>query len=258
MELRFNCTACGKCCFGWLPLTIVDAIAHADRFPLALVWTPVRQGSKFFPLTSRLGATVQLQKNKQIAVRVSPTAYIPPTLPCPELTADGLCGIHADKPSRCRSMPFSPYQEEADQATLLVPRSGWACDVSETAPVVYRDKQIVDRGDFDRERDEVLAQATTLRAYATWLLEAKPVLQQELSKAALNPSGGHVVVAFSTLIPRLPQVNMFDFMRKQLPVMTDFAAKTAGISGLADYHKHYQDCAAEMRRMLRPRSAASS
>lgn len=55
------------------------------------------------------------------------------------LTPDDLCGIHAGKPSRCRTMPFFPYTDENDQAANLIPRPGWACDTSNAAPVVYRD-----------------------------------------------------------------------------------------------------------------------
>ena len=40
MERRFACTACGKCCFGLLPLTIGDALAHADKFPLVVICHP--------------------------------------------------------------------------------------------------------------------------------------------------------------------------------------------------------------------------
>lgn len=253
MERRFKCTACGKCCFGWLPLTIGDALAHADRFPLAMIWTPVRQGSKSFSLIGQLGTTVTLPTRRQIAVRISPTAYIPPSLPCPALTPEGLCGIHADKPSRCRAMPFSPYQDESDQVDLLIPRSGWACDTSGAAPVVYRDKKILDREDFDRERKDVFDQAPILRAYADWLLASSPTLTQELARVAMKPAGGHVVFNFSSLIPRLPKVDIFDVARKQLPVMNEFSVRTAGVAALAEYHRHYSKCAAEMERVLNGR-----
>ena len=67
---------------------------------------------------------------------------------------------------------------------------------------------------------------------------------------ANNPRGGHVVVNFSTLTPRLPQVDMFDFAKQQLPVMEDFAARTSGVTELAKDHQRYQACADEYRRML--------
>lgn len=174
MERRFRCTACGKCCVGWLPLTVNDALAHAGRFPLAVVWTPVRPASKAFDAAARLGLTVRTRDRKRLAVRIAPTAYIPPSMACPELTADNLCGIQDDKPSRCRSMPFLPYRAETDQADLLVPRPGWACDTSPEAPVVYRDKAILDRRDFDREHDDLVAQAAVLRAYGEALMASVP------------------------------------------------------------------------------------
>jgi hypothetical protein len=52
MERRFSCTARGKCCHGLLPLTIGDALAHADTFPLVVMWTPVRQGGRSFGVTA--------------------------------------------------------------------------------------------------------------------------------------------------------------------------------------------------------------
>ncbi len=154
-------------------------------------------------------------------------------------------------------MPFLPYREEWDQADLLIPRTGWLCDTSEMAPVVYRDKKIVDREDFDRERDELIRQASTLRPYGEWLLESVPSLKEELIRVAGKRTGGHVVVNFSTLLPHLPEVDVVAFARKQFPVLTEFAAKTCRIPALAEYNDLYQECAAEMESVLkrRPRAA---
>ena len=258
MERRFSCTACGKCCYGSLPLTLDEALDHAGRFPLAMMWTPVPQASKAFSLTARLGATLNLGKRKQIAVRVAPVAYLPPALPCPALNAKGLCAIHADKPSRCRTMPFFPYREEADQTDLLIPRSGWLCDTSAEAPAVYRDKKIVERGDFDSERSALVNQAAILGPYADWLLESVPTLKEELVRVARKRTGGHVVVNFSTLLPRLPRVDVADFARRQFPVMTEFAAKTAGVPGLAEFHRRYRECADELENLLQQRPRATA
>ncbi len=257
MERRFRCTECGKCCFGLLPLTLDDALAHAGRFPLVVMWTPVRQGTKPFNHAQRLGTTVSLGKRKQLAVRIAPTAYIPPPLPCPALTLEGLCSIHAEKPSRCRTMPFFPYREESDQDQMLIPRSGWECDTSAAAPVVYRDKGIVHREDFDYEHGALLRQATILGPYADWLMESVPTLRDELVRASKKPTGGHVVVNFSTLLPRLPEVDVGDFARHQFPVMTEFAAKTAGVPGLAEYHRRYRECADELGHLVEQRPRAT-
>lgn len=249
MERRFACTACGKCCHGWLPLTLKDALAHAGRFPLAVVWTPVRQASKAFPATAALGLTVRTRDRKTLAVRIAPTAYIPPAMPCPALTPDRLCGIHAEKPSRCHTMPFFPYQDESDQAALLVPRAGWDCDTSEAAPVVYRDKKIVDRADFDGERKELVGQAATLRAYGEWLASAVPGLIDDLARAALKPGGGHVAVSFASLLRRLDAVDTAAVAQAQMGVLAEFSAKVADQPPFAEYHANYGNWAWEMERL---------
>ena len=253
MERHFSCTACGKCCHGLLPLTINDALAHADKFPLVVIWTPVRQGGRSFRVTADLGITIQLKKRKLAAVQIAPTAYIPRTFSCPELTEEGLCGINAVKPQRCRTMPFTAYRDEKDQNDLMIPRSGWLCDTSDEAPIVYRDKNIVDRDDFEVERDQLVRDAMILKPYAEWLLDSVPSLRMELQKVATNPSGGRVLVAFSTLIPRLPKVDIYAFAEKQLPVMKDFAERTAGDPELADFHRRYVDSAAEWEKVARGR-----
>jgi len=245
MERRFECTACGKCCHGILPLSIHDALANAGRFPLFVVWTPVRQGGKSYEATASLGVTIKLKKRKQAAIRISPAAYLPAEMPCPALDADGLCAIQENKPLRCLAMPFAAERDEADQQDLLTPKPGWKCDTSDAAPVVYRDKAITTREHFDRERRELLRDAAVLKPYAEWLLDAAPDLKAELTRVAMRPTGGRVVTGFSTLIPRLPQVDIYDFAARQLPVMRDFAEKVSGDGSLAEFHRQYETCVRE-------------
>lgn len=250
MERRFRCTACGKCCHGWLPLTVSDAVAHAGRFPLAVVWTPVRQASKAFETTAQLGLTVRTRDKKRLAVRIMPTAYIPPAMPCPALAADNLCAIHEHKPSRCRTMPLFPYVAEAQQAEQLVPRPGWACDTSAAAPVVYRDRTVIDRHDFDAERKDLTDQAPVLRAYGEWLMAMVPGMIDNLSRAALKPGGGgYVVLSFATLLRRLGGVDKEALARAQAMVLRDFVAKVADDGALTEYGRNYQDWLSEMERL---------
>jgi Fe-S-cluster containining protein len=250
MERRFACTACGKCCCGRLPLTLDDALAHAGRFPLAMLWTVVRPGAKSFALTARLGTTAKLAKRKPVAVQITPISYLPPTMACPALAADGLCSIHAEKPLRCRTMPFYPYREEWDQADLLAPRPGWLCDTSAAAPVVYRNNEIVVRDDFDRERQALVEQAPVLRAYADRLLAMAPNVAAALEQAANKPRGGYVVLGFSAVLSRLDHVEAAAFARRQAPVLRDLAARTAGLCGAEEFHRYYRDNAAAMERLL--------
>lgn len=240
MEFRFQCTACGKCCHGWIPLTIEDALTHAHRFPLAVVWTTVRPGGRSYAWASRLGTTVEVRRHKPVALRVSPTAYIPPSMSCPALAPDGLCGIHEGKPARCRAMPFSPYHDEADQADLLRPKPGWACDTSSSAPVVYRGAQILARDDYESELAVVRSEAPVLRSYAEWNFRNVPEVAERLTRVATRPGGGHLVLDFTTLITRLPKVDIADFASRQRPVLEDFLKRTAGLPELADYHAQYR------------------
>jgi Fe-S-cluster containining protein len=246
MERRFHCTACGKCCSGLLPLTLADAFAHAGRFPLAMVWTPLRQQSKAFDLVRHIGAVVNLSGRRRIAVIIVPTAYIPDSFFCPALNADGRCAIHARKPLRCRTMPFYPYREERDQADLLTPRKGWDCDTSAAAPVVYRERKIVAREDFDLERRELLAQAPLIRAYAEYMMKYMPQLADKLATAAMHGAGGNVVTSLSSYLTATRQLDIPGFAATQLSVLKDFAAKTAGHADLAEFHRNYAGWAKEM------------
>lgn len=251
MEQRFACTACGACCHGWLPLTLDDAVTHAGRFPLAMVWTPLRQGARAFAQSVRLGTTVRLRDRKTLAVTIAPTAYIPPSLPCPELQADGRCGIHADKPSRCRTMPFYPYREETDQADMLVPRKGWKCDTGAEAPVVYRDRRIVERADFDREHGQLQDQAPVLRGYAEYALKYMPWILDDLAKAAARPAAGGVVTSLSTFLTASRRTDAAALAARQEPVLAAFAALTAGVPDLAGYHRNYVAWGKEMASLAR-------
>lgn len=245
-ELRFRCTACGKCCYGEVPLTLDDALANAGRFPLAMVWTPVHQGMRVYHLTAQLGTTVQLARGKKVAVLLAPTAYIPPGVPCPALASDNLCSIHDQKPLRCRAMPFYPYREEDAQADLLVPRKDWLCDTSETAPVVYRGKKIVDRADFDRERGELLKNAPMLDAYAQKMLKEQAGMMPFLMQAALKPTGGRFVVRFSSFLLMNKGYDIVAFAKQQHPILTAFEHKTAGMPVFAEYHKYYKEAAEDL------------
>jgi len=250
MEHRFDCTACGKCCYGVLPLTLRDAVLHIGRFPLAMMWTTVRQGAKSFALTQRLGLTVTLGKQKKIAVQITPISYLPATMACPELTANRQCGIHHNKPIRCRTMPFYAYRNEQDQADLMIPRKGWECDVSNQAPVVYKQKKIVNIDNFSAERQALVEQTPILRAYAKTLLENAPNVQGAIEIANRKKQGGHVILNFSAIVSRIPDLDMATFARHQEPVLRAHAQKTQKLAGADDFHRYFADNVQAMQRYL--------
>ncbi len=243
MEYRFSCTACGKCCFGWLPLTVNEAILHAGRFPLALVWSTIPQGAKNFTLATQLGITPK--SRKRFAVLIMPTAYIPPSLPCPELTDENLCGIHQTKPVRCKTMPFFPYRVESDQANMLKPRTGWLCDTSHAAPVVYQNKVIVERGNFDLERRELREQVAVMQQYADYMFKYSPWIIDNLTAISSKPDG-NIVTSLSSFLTAIKHLDGTAMAAKQLPVLEKFAQMTASNPALADYHRNYAGWAKEM------------
>lgn len=247
MTHHFRCTACGKCCFGWVPIGVEEIQAQAAHFPLAMVWTPIHEAAASFGEAARLGAVVR-SKAGLLALRTLPTAYVPPAFACPMLTADGLCSIHETKPQRCRTMPFWPYRAEADQADMLKPRDGWTCDVSAAAPAVYDQGRVLDRADFDRERAMLEAQARAVKAYAEAVLASAPMLGDILGKIAGTP-GGNVVLSMTTLLPYLAGFDAAAFARRQLPVLADFAARTKDRADLAAYHQRYGEWSAEMEKL---------
>ena len=221
-------------------------MANAGRFPLCLVWTPLRYGGKDYPLVATLGTTIKLADRKTLAVLIVPTAYLPSSFPCPALGDDNLCTIHLHKPSRCKTMPFYPYREERFQADLLTPRQGWACNTSPAAPAVFQDKKIVFRDDFDQEREELLAQVPILRGYAEYMLKYSPSLVNSLVQAASKVKAGHVVTSLSSFLTATKNPDARQIARLQLPILTDYAAKTAGDGQLADFHKNYLNWSKEM------------
>ncbi|MEW5729368.1 MAG: YkgJ family cysteine cluster protein [Pseudomonadota bacterium] len=240
MERRFACTACGRCCVGRLPLTLADALAHAGRFPLGLVLAPIRQGHKSHAVTARLGTEIRLPDRRRVAVRIMPSAWIPPAMACPALGPDGLCAIHDAKPSRCRAMPFLAWRDEADQAELLIPRPGWSCDVSATAPVVYRDKKILDRAGFDAERADLESQAKTLRKAVDTLAATTPGLVEALAR------GREVLLGFTVLLPWLDGADKAALAAAQLEVLGDIVARADG-----EFQAKYREWIADWERVLR-------
>ena len=251
VERRFSCTACGACCRGQTPLTLSESLKYAGLFPIAMVWTPVRPGAKSHDLALALGTAVRLGGKKDAGVFIAPVAYLPKDMRCPALDDDGLlCRIHDDKPLRCRAMPFYPYREETDQNDLLTPRPGWKCDVSAAAPVVYRDRKIIEPADFQAEKAALTAQAAEVKAYAKHVLTYVPGVAEQLAKAAGGKFAGHVPMSWYFYLSRLKNEVAVPAATAQVETLTRFIALTEGRADLAHHHKNYLRWRDEMRRFL--------
>ena len=251
MALHFACTACGKCCYGQLPLTLKDALIHAGRFPLALLWTPLRKGSKDFPMVSRLGVSVPLPKHPGLVALVVPTSYIPPAMPCPALGADNLCTIHTKKPTRCKTMPFYPYRDEKYQHELLKPRQGWECDTSVAAPIVFQNGKITQRDDFDQERRDLEEQVPLIRQFASYQFKYNPMLAATLALEAEKSSPGQLVTSLSSFLTATRNPDSRTVARLQQPVLATYLEKTVGKPELLQFHSHYGAWLEEMDYLAR-------
>jgi Fe-S-cluster containining protein len=234
-----------------LPLTVKDALIHAGRFPLALLWTPLRKGSKDFPMVSRFGVSVPLAKHPGLAALVVPTSYIPPAMPCPALGIDNLCTIHADKPTRCKTMPFYPYRNEQFQHELLKPRKGWECDTSATAPIVFQNGKITRRDDFDQEQRDLDEQVPLIRQFATYAFKYNPMLGATLALEAAKSIPGQIVTSLSSFLTATRNPDSRTVARLQQPVLAAYLEKTAGRPEFSEFHAQYGAWLEEMNYLAR-------
>lgn len=251
MALHFACTSCGKCCYGQLPLTVKDALTHAGRFPLALLWTPLRKASKDFSIVSKLGVPVPLPKHPGLAALVVPTSYIPAALPCPALGTGNLCTIHADKPTRCKTMPFYPYRDERFQSELLKLRDGWECDTSEEAPIVFENGKLTQRDDFDQERRDLEEQVPLIRQYAAYAFKYNPLLGASLALEAAKAHPGQVVTSLSSFLVATRNPDSREIARLQQPLLAAYKEKTANHPEFLQYHTQYGAWLEEMEYLAR-------
>jgi hypothetical protein len=78
-----------------------------------------------------------------------------------------------------------------------------------------------------------------------------PNVAAALANAAAKKRGGHVILNFTTILPRLKQVDVAAFCGKQMPVLKEFADRTAENASHEEYHQFYRDAAAAMERFLK-------
>jgi Fe-S-cluster containining protein len=184
-EIRFACTACGKCCTEPPEMTVLEAVKLGDVFVPALVYRltslPREDNEAAFAslsphphfkdvpgpeLVSRLRESAAVRSagavvtdagwDHHVSITARAWGYTPG---CPALVGKE-CAIHARRPHTCRTVPIR-YDVPAG---LLVrsfrgavdagraSKDPWECDVSESAPVLLRDGVVVDR-DYAKARE---------------------------------------------------------------------------------------------------------
>jgi Fe-S-cluster containining protein len=178
-ELRFACTACGKCCTEPPEMTVLEATKLGDVFIPALVYRltslPREDNEAAFAsllphhhfedmpgreLVARLressavraaGAVVtEAGWDHHVSITARPWTYDP--YGCPALR-EKECAIHERRPHTCRTVPIR-YDVPAGllvrafrgvvDAGRASKENPFECDVSESAPVLLRDGAVVD------------------------------------------------------------------------------------------------------------------
>jgi Fe-S-cluster containining protein len=138
MSFSFACTQCGKCCKGGgHALSIDEIFKYQDVFISGLHWsahhvsndetTTLLDGSRFNSVDlhnhfdSLCGTFLKGRRGKTYPfVYPAVTGYdMAPGNPCSALNEDNTCRLQADKPERCRSVPFDPMLPEAMQDFVL-------------------------------------------------------------------------------------------------------------------------------------------
>jgi Fe-S-cluster containining protein len=256
-EIRFACTACGKCCTEPPEMTVLEAVSLGDVFVPALVYRltslPRDDNEAAFAslaphphfkdvpgrdLVTRLrestavraaGAVVtEAGWDHHVSITARAWGYSPG---CPALRGKE-CSIHTRRPSTCRTVPIR-YDVPAG---LLVrafrgavdagraSKDPWECDVSDAAPVLLRgDGELVDP-EYKKARDVGEAAAFAEKSLCEKIL-AYPLLPPlrevypQLRRAKVIAVSFHGALAAAHDLGLLDDAAMKKFLAAQLELI---------------------------------------
>jgi hypothetical protein len=112
--------------------------------------------------------------------------------------------------------------------------------------VVFRNNEIVFREDFDREKLDLQEQVPILRRYADYMLKYSPLLVSSLVTASSKPIAQQVVTSLSSFLTATRNTETKRIAQLQLPILSEYAAKTAENEKLREFHKNYSNWHKEM------------
>ena len=256
-EIRFACTACGKCCTEPPEMTVLEAAKLGDVFVPALVYRltslPRDDNEAAFAslaphehfkdmdgraLVRRLressavraaGAVVtEAGWDHHVSITARPWTYEPRG--CPALRGKD-CSIHTRRPHTCRTVPIR-YDVPAGllvRAFRGVVDAGRAskdpfeCDVSENAPVLLRDGAVVDE-DYANAREVGEAAALAEKTLAEKVL-AYPLLPPlrdiypQLRRAKVISISFHGALAAAHDLRMIDDATLKTFLTAQLVLL---------------------------------------
>jgi Fe-S-cluster containining protein len=256
-EIRFACTACGKCCTEPPEMTVLEAAKLGDVFVPALVYRltslPRDDNEAAFAslaphehfkdmdgreLVRRLrestavraaGAVVtEAGWDHHVSITARPWTYEPRG--CPALRAKE-CSIHTRRPHTCRTVPIrydvpAGLLVRAFRGVVDVGRASsdpFECDVSENAPVLLRDGAVVD-ADYAKAREVGEAAALAEKTLAEKVL-AYPLLPPlreiypQLRRAKVISISFHGALAAAHDLRMIDDATLETFLTAQLALI---------------------------------------
>ena len=145
MDIRFDCTQCGKCCHDLrLPLSVDEAIVWAGRghaVQLLCDAQPILSETPPDEMVARYRYERSFPaRSGDLAVRVNVILVATHAGPCPHLRPDMLCGNYEERPRVCRIYPAEIVPEVAlDPNNKGCPPEAWA----DEQPVYLRGGAVV-------------------------------------------------------------------------------------------------------------------
>ena len=173
-SFRFACIACGRCCttppaltpaealdtgaaFAWAWRLTPMPLLEPDAHPSAMETLCLAAFGDSTPEAARAAGRWRLEHGKangtihKGVLLVLELADMDRGGACPRLDSQGLCSIHAARPSACRLVPFAFDQGPDANAALAGPRwramaaaEGWPCAMGQDAPLLADTGRVLD------------------------------------------------------------------------------------------------------------------
>ncbi len=93
-------------------------------------------------------------------------------------------------------------------------------------------------------------QAPTLQRYIDFLLKNDPGFLMRLQKGIHLQPGGKIVLNFASLLRHIKSADVTDYARRQHPLLTDWARKTADDPVFSQFHTYYKGALSDIARYL--------
>lgn len=196
-SIYFKCNGCGKCCNGYVSLTIDDCFRLQDEFIISLMWRIQPVGvrkvlnytmnddeidSEYNELKKSF-ATLTNKQGREFFVQIFPVTSDYSKNVCSKLSSDGKCTIYEKRPHICKNIPFQPISPIFLQGEILKEFSQeFDCVVlnkEKEYPLLFKNNIIMDdafKDNFDHNKDVIFSDSLLLSNLMTLVNENHPIV----------------------------------------------------------------------------------